>query len=163
MSAHPPRAPRDGGFTLIEVATAVVLLSIMLGIGVSGWRQWANASAQAGAAQSIQSALRSAQQRAVTEAVSTCVLFDVARDQFRSYVGACSSTSKTPIGSARDLGSSQVHLSSAAFTGSTGTSPGVTFFSRGTATPGTVRLRRDDDATTTTLRVEGLTGRVAIS
>ncbi len=47
-------------------------------------------------------------------------------------------------------------------TGPSATNVGVTFRSRGTATPGKVTLRRDGSSAKTVITVEGLTGRVAI-
>jgi hypothetical protein len=40
---------------------------------------------------------------------------------------------------------------------------GVTFYARGTATPGQVKVTRDDSTKTYVLHVEGLTGRVSLS
>ncbi len=55
----------------------------------------------------------------------------------------------------------QVHVASPSFAGTPGT--GVTFFARGTATQGTVKVTRTGSSKVYTLAVEGLTGRVSLS
>ena len=54
-----------------------------------------------------------------------------------------------------------VRIQSPTFTGTTATT-GVTFFARGTATPGSVRVVRSGSSKVYTVSVEGLTGRVAL-
>lgn len=163
MSAPGTRRPVDAGFTMIELLTVITMVGIIMAIAISGWVRWTNASAQSGATEKLEGVMRSAQQRAVTESTSVCVLFNVGADTYTTYIGACSASTKVLLSGPFGLDSKSVHLSSAVFTGSSGTSAGVTFTSRGTATPGKLKLRRDDAATVTTVTVEGLTGRVVIA
>lgn len=65
----------DSGFTLIEVLTTVTLLGVMTAIAVAGFSRYSNAHEQDGTARSLQSGLRDAQQRAVTEGRAVCVAF----------------------------------------------------------------------------------------
>lgn len=158
----PVAARPDRGFTLIEVIVTVALLSSLMTVAASGWITWSRASAHEGVALQIRSVLRQAQQRAVTEASSLCVLFDTASDSWQLYRGRCESSTKTALPSRGDTGSSRIHLSAPAFVAVTGTTlTGVTFTSRGTASPGQVRVVRDGSSTVHVVVVEGLTGRVS--
>lgn len=159
MSAPSTRA--DAGFTLVELLVVITLMSVIMGFAVGGWRSYAAAREQNGTGQQVRETLRQAQQQAVTEGTSICV--DFATTTFQTFRGACDSGSKVAMGAARPLPRG-LSFSSAAFT----TAPsvnvaGVTFRSRGSATPGSVKLMRTGSSTTTTISVEGLTGRVAIS
>ncbi|MGV3561922.1 MAG: GspH/FimT family pseudopilin [Nocardioides sp.] len=150
----------DGGFTMLEVIVTIGVAGILMAVAVSGWQGWARASAQDGLATELRGVLRSAQQRAVTEGSSTCVLFDADAESWQVFRGRCDSSTKQriegPVGVEDGL-----DLHAPLFTVSAeSTSSGVTFSPRGTATPGSVRLRRDGSDTVVTIRVEGLTGRV---
>jgi len=155
--------PEDTGASLIELLVAIVLLGLIIAISVSGWKTWARASEHSGAARHVQSLLRQAQQRAVTEGTSMCVAFDTTTDSYTLYQGLCTDPSKVRIDGPFDTDSSAVHLSSPAFTSSSGTQQGVTFSARGTAWPGEVRVTRDGSTKVYRITVEGLTGRVALS
>lgn len=152
--------PRDGGFTMLEIIVTIGVAGILMAVAVSGWQGWARASAQDGLATELRGVLRSAQQRAVTEGSSTCVLFDAADDSWEVFRGRCDSSTKLRIeGPVR--ADDSLDLASPSFIVTTeSTSTGVTFSPRGTATPGSVTLRRDGSDTVVTIRVEGLTGRV---
>ena len=164
MSA-PVRAPHgDGGYTLIEVMVTIALLSAIMLIAISGWSSYAKASAQDGAAQEVQSVLRQAQQRAVTEGSSMCVLFDITSSSFKLYRRACDDSTKTLLEGPWKVDDHNVSLASAAFTSPSGPDqPGVTFTSRGTAWPGEVRITRNGSTKVRVVDVEGLTGRVSAS
>ena len=75
---------RDSGFTMIELLVTIALLGIMMAIAVSGWSAWAKASRQSGTARELQSVLRQAQVRAVTEGRAVCVAFRWLRTTTRS-------------------------------------------------------------------------------
>src|SRR5688500_5535308 len=124
---------RDSGFTMMEILVTVSLLGIMMAIAVSGWSSWAKASSHSGAARELQSVMRQAQVRAVTEGRAICVSFRVAQNDYTVYRGACgSSPTETVLGPVAS-NSSEVRLSAPAFTGTSGVSTGVTFNGRGTA------------------------------
>lgn len=150
----------DAGFTLVETAVTVVLLGVLMAFAVAGYREYAQARAQDGAATSMREVLRQAQQRAVTEGSSMCV--DFTGTSYRLYRGACDAPTRTALGPAEQL-EDGVRFTEAKFAVGDGTTvTGVTFRSRGTASPGTVTIRRDGSDTQRTLSVEGLTGRVVV-
>ncbi|WP_372727823.1 GspH/FimT family pseudopilin [Nocardioides sp.] len=158
----PRSSRRASGFTLIEVMVTVALMTSLMTVAATGWVNWSRASAHRGVATDIQSVLRQTQQRAVTEASSLCVLFDTTADTWRLYRGRCDSTTKTALPGSWSTGSKDLHVSYAQFVPvAGGTSPGVTFTSRGTATPGEVRVTRQGSSTVHRVVVEGLTGRVS--
>jgi prepilin-type N-terminal cleavage/methylation domain-containing protein len=153
---------RDGGYTLVELMVTIALLSTLMAIAVSGWSSWAKASAHSGTAREIQSAMRQAQQQAVTEGRAMCVWFD-GPTSFTVFRGRCSDATKEPV-----LGPVEtpphVQIASPSFTSSAGTATtGVSFHGRGTASPGAVRITRSGSSKVYTITVEGLTGRVSVS
>jgi type II secretion system protein H len=155
---------RDSGYTLIEVMVTLALLGVIMAIAVSGWSSWARASEQSGTARAIESAMRQAHQRAVTEGRAMCILFDDAADTYALYRGACDDAGKTLLRGPMDTQSEAVQIAAPGFTSGTGTpSTGVTFQARGTAWPGDVTVTRDSSSKVYTLEVEGLTGRVSLS
>jgi type II secretory pathway pseudopilin PulG len=147
---------------LLEVLTAVALMGALMAIAVGGWSAWSKASAQSGAAREIQSAMRQAQQRAVTEGKATCVWFSDSADTYSVYSGSCSDTAKTLVSGPREV-AANVRIDSPQFTLSTGISAGVTFQARGTGSPGDVTVRRNGSSKTYTLAVDWLTGRVSLA
>jgi prepilin-type N-terminal cleavage/methylation domain-containing protein len=153
---------RDSGFSMIELLVTISLLVIMMAIAISGWTSWAKASNQSGRARELQSVMRQAQVRAVTEGRAICVSFRVPpQNDYTVYRGACGSTTETVLGPVVSQ-SAEVRLSAPTFTGTSGVSTGVTFNARGTAWPGSVQLTRAGSSKTYTLTVEGLTGRVSL-
>lgn len=152
---------RDDGFTLIEVLVTISLMGVMMAIAISGWSSWSRASEQSGTARELQSSLRQAQQRAVTEGRATCVQFDVGGNRYSVYRGACSDPAKTLLNGPISTNGAAVHLASPTFSETT-TPTGVTFYARGTATPGSVKVTRSGSGKVFTLAVEGLTSRVSL-
>jgi prepilin-type N-terminal cleavage/methylation domain-containing protein len=161
------RACSAAGFTLVEVLGALLIFGILSGIGVTNLRSWTKAHEHSGTAAAIQSVLREAQQRAVTEGRASCVDFNVAAQTYAMYRGACNETGRQLLQAPLRTSASYVRLASPSFVGrSTATPPvpftstGVTFFPRGTAWPGSVQVTRTGASKVWTISVEGLTGRV---
>lgn len=155
------REPRtDAGATLIEMLVTIALAGVLMAIAVGGYGRWARASEQSGAASELQTQLRNAHQRAITEGTPTCVLFDLAADSYTVYRGACADSAKVRIeGPFTNAG--DVYLADPVFAGSS-VSAGVTFSQRGTATPGSVTIKRAGSAQAYVVTVEELTGRVSL-
>lgn len=158
--SHPDR---DGGFTLVEVMVAIVLAGMMMAIAVNGYTSWARASAHSGTAREVQSVMRQAQQRAVTEGRAMCVDFDIPANEYNLYLGACDVASRTLVIGPLQTNHPDVRLTAPSFTAPSGTTTGVTFYARGTAWPGSVQVTRLGSSKVYTLSVEGLTGRVSLS
>lgn len=154
---------RDSGFTLVELMVTLALLGLMSAIAIGGWRSWAVASEHSGTAREIQSLLRQTQQRAVTEGRAACVQFDVAANAWTVYRGTCDDPARLRLEGPIASDTTEVQVSSPSFTAPSGTSTGVTFYARGTAWPGEVRVTRTGTSKTYVLTVEGLTGRVSLS
>ncbi|MBM7507568.1 prepilin-type N-terminal cleavage/methylation domain-containing protein [Nocardioides salarius] len=150
----------DDGVTMVELVVVIAMMGALMAFAVVGWSAWARASAQDGAASTLEGTLRQAQQQAVSDGWATCVQFDAAADTWTTYEGACGSGGAVltgPVG----LGDGRLDLVDVAFSPTTGGSTaGVTFSARGTATPGRVRIARDGSDRVVTIAVEGLTGRV---
>lgn len=154
----------DHGFTLIEALVTISLMSILMAIAISGWSSWAKASAHSGTAREIQSAMRQAQQRAVTEGRSTCVWFNDADETYTVYRGRCSASDKVIVIGPVATGDAAVGIAEPSFTSAAGVQvAGVSFHARGTGSPGAVKVVREGSTKVYTLRVQGLTGRVSLS
>lgn len=157
-------AHRDGGYTMTEIIVTIGIVGVLMAVAVGGWTRWSGAADQEGTATTIQAVLRDAQQRAVTEGTSVCVAFDVDGDEQGWTVsrGACGAT-YDQVGR-DDVDGGGTALDSASFSSGAGSpTTGVTFFPRGTATPGSVKVVRRGSDTVWTVSVEGLTGRVSVS
>jgi type II secretion system protein H len=158
-----PSSERDHGFTLIELLVVIVLMGAMMAIAVGGWASWSRASEQSGTAHEVESTLRAAQQRAVTEGRSHCVMFDPGAGTWTVYRGACDESKVRVLGPFRTR-SPDVRLTAPQFTSYAGVvSQGVTFRARGTAWAGRVTITRQGSAKAYTVSVERLTGRVSLS
>lgn len=158
MSGH----QRDSGVTMIEILVTMVLLGIMAGIAITGYTAWSKASGQVGQARELQSVMRQAQQRAITEGRAICLQF-TSTQSYSIYRGACDNTGKVQVIGPVAANSTQIHFTGPVFTATSGTSTGVTFNARGTAWPGTVTVTRTGSSKVYTLTVEGLTGRVSLA
>lgn len=156
---HPSR---DSGYTLVEVLVVMSLMGIVMAIAVSGWSSWAQSRAHSGAASEIQGVMRQAQQRAITEGLASCVLFDTSADTYTVYRGRCTDTTKVKVSG--PFSTSGVSIVDPAFTSTAGTSTvGASFYGRGTGSPGSVEITREGSTKVYRVSVEGLTGRVSVS
>ncbi|CAN5426523.1 hypothetical protein BH09ACT10_BH09ACT10_10420 [soil metagenome] len=158
----PAPHPRDGGFTLSELLVAISLLGLMAALAIAGYARWAESSAHVGTAREIQTTMRQAHQQAVTEGRATCVWFDTAAATYSVYRGTCDAPGKQLLSGPNRPGSSDVRLSDPSFAGPSGSSAGVTFYARGTATSGDVSVIRSNSSKVYLVSVEGLTGRVSL-
>ncbi len=156
----PNRRTTDDGFTLVEAMWSIAIFGVLAAISVGGLHGWTQAREHSGTASAVQSLLREAQQRAVTEGRATCVRFDVAAQSFAMYRGACDDPTRVLL-QTRHPDAGRVHLAAPAFLGPLGSTPGVTFKPRGTAWPGSVQVTRTGSGKVYTVSVEGLTGRVS--
>lgn len=150
----------DGGFTLVEMMWSIAIFGVLAAISVGGLRGWTQAREHSGTAAAVQSLLREAQQRAVTEGRATCVSFDVGTQAYAMYRGSCDDPTRVLL-QTRHPDAGRVRLAAPAFVGPSGSTPGVTFKPRGTAWPGSVQVTRTGSGKIYTVSVEGLTGRVS--
>lgn len=156
---HPAR---DSGFTLLELMVTIAISGILMAIAVGGWTSWAKASAHSGAAREIQSAMRQAQQQAVTEGTATCFWFDAAADTYAVYRGRCTDAGKVLVKGPVEV-SPYVDITAPEFTSPSGDVAGTSFLGRGTGSAGDVTIARPGSTKKYVLTVDGLTGRVGIS
>jgi hypothetical protein len=89
-----------------------------------------------------------------------CVNFDLPGQSFTVLRGGCGESGRVPVeGPIRP--EPGVRLITASFSPGGTTGGGLTFYPRGTATPGSVAIGRDGSTRVDILFVEGLTGRVS--
>ena len=152
--------PRDDGFTMIEVLVTIALMGIIMAFSVSGWGRYARAHEQSGTAQELRSALRSVQQRAVTEGVSMCVSFNTT--SYTVWRAACGSPNAKVQGPVQVNG--RARLATPVFTPLTAAQAAntVVFTPRGTASQGDVHVTRPGSTKDYKVAVEGFTGRVSL-
>ncbi len=154
------RTPGAEGFTLVELCAAMAIFGVLAAISVGGLHKWTQAREHSGTAAAVQSLLREAQQRAVTEGRATCVSFETGTQVYALYRGSCDDPTRVLLQTRRpDAGN--VLLAAPAFVGPSGPTPAVTFKPRGTAWPGSVQITRSGSNKVYTVSVEGLTGRVS--
>lgn len=159
MSPH----ERDSGFTMIELLVTMVLLGIMMAIAVGGYTSWAKASGQSGEARELQSVMRQAQQRAITEGRAICLQFN-GTQSYSVYRGACAGTKTLVLGPFQsDSSTTRFTPAPSTYPGSSCTATGATFYARGTAAECALTVTRTDASKVYVLKVEGLTGRVSLS
>lgn len=161
-SLDAPRPCRDAGFTLLEVMCVMAVISVLTAITLDPVRSWSDARAHAGSAAAIQSVLRETQQRAVTEGRAMCVDFAAASQSYTVHRASCENIdpSAPPVDGPLYTHAPNVRIAEPAF-GASGSSTGVTFKPRGTATGGSVKVLRDGSSKAYTVSVDPLTGRIS--
>jgi type II secretion system protein H len=155
------RAPesRESGFTLLEVVITTVLLGIATALIVAHWRSFGEAQAQRHMAQELVSTLRNAQVCSVAELATYRV--DITSTQIKTY-RLTPATGTAVLKQTLKTTSKNVSLGSIAFEDTSGaTGASVFFYPKGSASSGSVVVRRAGSAKTYTVTVEGLTARVS--
>lgn len=153
------RGRHDRGFTLVELLVSVSIIGVMSGLAVTGWSGYAAATEHTGTRNDVVSALRAANQRALSEAKPYCVTFDVANGTWSTRRLSC--TGDVIKGPERVEGH-RIQLADAAFLQADGTpQPQVLFTPRGTGSKGSLKVLRTGSSKVYTISVEGLTGRVS--
>ena len=159
---RPGDRPRGSdGLTLIELLVGMVIVTLLTVSSVSGWTSYQRVTEHKGSAQELVSALRNAQQRSLAEAAAYCVVFSTSDRSYLVRKGSCTTGSIAKPTTRTQ--SARVSLAAPSFLQTDGTTATtVSFFARGSATRGSVQVRRAGSAKTYTISVEGLTGRVSI-
>lgn len=148
----------DEGFTLIETMVVVAIMGVGSTLAVSGFSSYADSAEHSGTRDSVVSALRAANQRALAEAAAYCVRFAGDGKSWTTHRGTCdTAVLKGP----EPVGGDQVSLTNVSF--GTAGSRDVEFTARGTASAGALKVVREGSSTTYTVTVEGLTARVSAS
>lgn len=163
---RPRTAPQadDGGFTLIEVLVVMVISSIMLSLSVTGWQRYQRQAELRQVTDRVVSVLRNAQQAAYAEATTYCVRLGTTPATYEVVRPTCAAGATIVTPTTR-LSIERVVLQGAAFKQPDGTtSANVQFTPRGSASAGSLVVRRaDSTGRTYKISVEGLTARVAAS
>lgn len=158
--APPTAREAHAGFTLVEMCWAMAIFFILAAIAVGPMTRWVAGERQGSTSSALTALLRETQQRAVTEGRAMCVDFDITAQTYAVLRGTCGTVGAVTLqGPIRpDTG---VRVDSAVFSTGGSTADGVTFYPRGTATPGSLTVTRTGSTRVDTLTVEGLTGRVS--
>jgi Tfp pilus assembly protein FimT len=164
------RCRADSGFTLIETIWVMGSAGVLMAIAVWGMRTYLSASREHDTAQRIQSALRNADDRSLSEGRTYCVLFTATT--WTTYVHDCT-VAANEVDGTHQTGESGITVTPS-FVVPSGMDPTETtscptsdycayFYPRGNALAGTVRVARDNSTKAYTVTVVGLTGRVSTS
>ena len=146
------------GFTLIELVTAMAILAVLSALSFPTWTNFQSKQRLSGGTRDVVSLLRHAQASAVANA--TTVKVDIAPDG-TSVTEYLLNTSSVYVQTGKVALASGITVSAYSFTARTGgASASAFFYSRGTATGGTLTLRRTEGSTRT-VTIEGVTGRVS--
>jgi Tfp pilus assembly protein FimT len=147
----------DAGFTLLEVISTCILATILLGIAVGPFKEYQRKSEHQGTVRSIVSALRHAQVASVSEGVSYRV--DTAANG-KSLTVTRMGTPATVVRTVH-VSNTSITIENPQFVVPAGPPERATFYPRGSATPGTIDVSRDDRDKTYRITLEGLTARVS--
>jgi prepilin-type N-terminal cleavage/methylation domain-containing protein len=146
----------DAGFTLIEVLIASVILGVLMAIAVGSYTSWQRLQQSTAFSRDAVGQLRQVEQLAVTQNTAFRVSFTTS-----SLVIAKYDTTTDTWQPFRQLKSptTAVYFANPSFVNNT-SSQYCFFTARGTASNGTVQVRRIGDSHYYTISVERLTGRV---
>jgi prepilin-type N-terminal cleavage/methylation domain-containing protein len=154
------RPHSDEGVTLIELVAVLAIMGVLAAISFPTWTNYQSKQRLVSSTRDVVSLLRHAQASAVANSSTTRV--DIAADG-KSLTESLLSPSSVYNQTGQVTLASGITVSTYAFTARTGgTSTSVYFYSRGTATDGSITLRRTEGSTRR-VTVEGVTGRVAYS
>lgn len=160
---RPLRRSGDLGYSMIEILAVILVMGIVAFFGVGSFQKWALAATHEGMAVDMQTVLRQTQTRAITEGTSFCVTFDTDQNQYTVYRYACGTAIEQVKGPFK-VADPRITLASPQFLQADGSyKPWLTFKPTGTATPGTVTVRRAAAPKAYVVAVEGFTGRVSYS
>ncbi len=155
------RESPEGGFTLVELLTAMLLFGIIVAIAVGPYRNYQRAQGQLAATRKLVAVLRNAQVRSVAEDSSYRVR--IATDGKSYHLERLVGSTWTAQATYQTSDATSV-LTSASFRQSDGsTSSTCYFYPRGAATKGSVQVTRSGSSKVYTVNVEGLTARVSYS
>lgn len=173
MTARLRRPRGDAGFTLIELATAMMIFGILSAIAVGSLYSLRNATAGQSAQRELVAGVRQWQTRAVAEATTYCVDFGstASSTKYSVYRVPGMDTGTLPAGYSCTGGTKvsgpvkapdRTLFTNIGFRQRNGaTTAYVLFYPRGAASPGSVRVGRTASTKTYTVTVEGLTARVS--
>jgi prepilin-type N-terminal cleavage/methylation domain-containing protein len=154
----------EAGFTLVEVMVGLVLFGLLSTISVGAFRKYDQANAHEGSAQALASQLRNTQLRATSEGRSYCVRIGADNRSWTVWRTACGTGTQVSSGRTR---SAQVTLPAAgrSFTDRAGvtSTTDISFYRSGMASAGQMTVARTSGTKVYTIKVEGLTARVALS
>ena len=161
--------PRDTGMTMVETVVTLAIAGILMTIGFLAVRNFLLSSRELGTAQQIRSALRNAEEQALSQGRTYCVYFT--STTWATYKSDCTVTADKTTGPSQ-VADTSITLGSVAFPAPNPAIPNQTtscpaagkcayFYPRGTALAGSLHVVRSGK--TFTLTVEGLTGRVSLA
>lgn len=150
------------GYTILELAVAMVMFGMLAAFGTQGWLHYTRAQELRNGLDQVTAVLKNAQERSLSEATSYCISFGSDNRSYTLFKFACGAGG-TQMGDSMLTPSPRVTFASASFTQADGTTAStLTFTPRGSATPGRALIQRDGGRKTYTISVEGLTGRVSV-
>lgn len=154
----------DAGVTLIEILVVVALISILGTMSMGAMRNYGKGQDHRGAIREVVAKLRNAQVRAVTEATTYQCRFDTTSvpHTLKVYRDSANPPDESNrVGSTYTL-SDNLQFVDVSFTHSDASPAFACFFyARGSADPGSLSIRRVDNARKFDLAVEQLTARVS--
>lgn len=160
---------KDTGMTMIETVVTLAIASVLMAIGFVAVRNFLVASREQGTAEQIRSALRNAEEQALSQGRTYCVYFT--STTWTTYKSDCTVPADKTSGPSQ-VADPSIQLGGVAFPAPNPAVPNQTttcpvagscayFYPRGTALAGTLSVVRTGK--TYTLTVEGLTGRVSLA